>query len=99
MDCLARGLIGAAKLVEEGLMDRMLSERYSTWSQDQLAKKVISGKATLEELEARALGAKEPEMRSGKQEQRACTAGRLCVRHELRARPPRLAETPRAMTG
>eukprot|EP00930_Biecheleria_cincta_P069762 TRINITY_DN57467_c0_g1_i1.p1 TRINITY_DN57467_c0_g1~~TRINITY_DN57467_c0_g1_i1.p1 ORF type:complete len:471 (-),score=92.33 TRINITY_DN57467_c0_g1_i1:41-1390(-) len=69
MDCLARGLIGACKLVQEGLMKSALDARYASWgSSNALAKKVEDGEATLEEIEAYALKAGEPAMRSGKQE-------------------------------
>eukprot|EP00438_Fugacium_kawagutii_P036138 Skav217549 [mRNA] locus=scaffold4393:152834:163780:- [translate_table: standard] len=69
MDCLARGLIGACKLVQEGLMKKALeSRRYSSWS-TALAKKVEDGKASLEEIEAYALQSSEPKTSSGKQEQ------------------------------
>jgi len=69
MDCLARGLIGACKLVQEGLMKSTLDSRYASWgSSNALAKKVEDGKATLEEIEAYALKTGEPAMRSGKQE-------------------------------
>jgi xylose isomerase len=68
MDCLARGLIGAAKLLQEGLMKKSIDARYITWTTGELAKKVETGKATLEEIEAYALTCEEPAMKSGKQE-------------------------------
>jgi len=40
MDCLARGLIGACKLIQEGLVRKSLDARYLTWSSNELAKKV-----------------------------------------------------------
>merc|ERR1711904_57376 len=52
MDCLARGLRGAVKLIEDGVFDKLKQERYSTWDTEELAKKVIAGKATLEEVAA-----------------------------------------------
>ncbi|CAE8610118.1 unnamed protein product [Polarella glacialis] len=70
MDCLARGLRGAVRLVQEGLLKKTLEQRYLSWSTVELAKKVEAGKASFEELEAYALSKKdEPELRSGKQEQ------------------------------
>jgi len=68
MDCLARGLRGACKLVQEGLMKKVLDERYLSWSEQPLAKKVAAGKATLQEVEEYAKQAKEPVLKSGKQE-------------------------------
>merc|ERR1712061_31910 len=68
MDCLARGLRGACKLVQEGLMQKVIDARYSSWEEVPLAKKVAGGQASLEEVEAYAKAAKEPSMKSGKQE-------------------------------
>merc|ERR1719411_65858 len=68
MDCLARGLRGAVKLIEEGKFDKVVKERYSTWETEALAKKVETGTATLEECAAFAKKAGEPPIPSGKQE-------------------------------
>jgi xylose isomerase len=68
MDCLARGLIGACKLIQEGLVKKSLDARYLTWSSNELAKKVESGNGSLEEIEEYALKCEEPGMKSGKQE-------------------------------
>mmetsp|Transcript_94428 Transcript_94428/g.147573 ORF Transcript_94428/g.147573 Transcript_94428/m.147573 type:complete len:87 (+) Transcript_94428:1122-1382(+) len=68
MDCLARGLIGACKLIQEGLVRKSLDARYLTWSSNELAKKVESGNGSLEEIEEYALKCQEPAMKSGKQE-------------------------------
>jgi len=68
MDCLARGLKGACRLVQEGHVKQVLHTRYLSWDENPLAKKVASGSATLEEVEAYAKKTKEPAMRSGKQE-------------------------------
>merc|ERR1712232_964157 len=68
MDCLARGLRGACKIVEEGVLKNSLATRYLSWTENPLAKKVMDGKATLDELEAYALKCGEPAQVSGKQE-------------------------------
>jgi xylose isomerase len=68
MDCLARGLRGACKIVADGVLKKSLDQRYISWTTNELAKKVEVGQATLEEVEAYAMQCKEPEMRSGKQE-------------------------------
>jgi len=68
MDCLARGLRGACKMVQDGVMKNALNTRYLTWTENPLAKKVADGKATLEECEAYALKCPEPPQVSGKQE-------------------------------
>ncbi|CAE7596542.1 xylA [Symbiodinium natans] len=100
MDCLARGLIGACKLVEENLLQKALDTRYSSWSTNPLAKKVEEGKATLEEIEAYALKAPEPATGSGKQEYleqlinryiltiRASTAAQCCEISALNSAEP-----------
>merc|ERR1712217_213106 len=68
MDCLARGLRGACKMVQDGIMQKSLDERYSSWETQPLAKKVAEGKATLAEVEEYAKKTKEPAPKSGKQE-------------------------------
>merc|ERR1719507_1077456 len=68
MDCLARGLRGAVRLVEEGLFDKALKQRYISWEEDALAKRVLAGEASLEELAEYARRKGEPVLPSGKQE-------------------------------
>jgi len=68
MDCLARGLRGACKMVEDGVLKSSLNTRYLSWCENALAKKVLDGNATLDEVEAYALQAPEPAQVSGKQE-------------------------------
>jgi len=68
MDCLARGLRGAVKLVDEGLFEKMTKERYRSWDEEDLAKKVVKGEASLEELAAFAKSKGEPKLISAKQE-------------------------------
>lgn len=38
MDAMARGLRNAAKLVQDGLLDGMRKQRYSSWSDSQLGR-------------------------------------------------------------
>jgi len=52
MDCLARGLRGAARLIQDGVQASALKKRYLSWDETPLAKKVRDGEATLEEIEA-----------------------------------------------
>merc|ERR1712087_278112 len=68
MDCLARGLRGAAKLISDGVFASTLKKRYSSWDSEPLAKKVKTGVATLEEVAQHAKMLKEPPLTSGKQE-------------------------------
>merc|ERR1719181_442472 len=67
MDCLARGLRGAVKLIEEGVFDKAIKERYRSYDGD-LGKRIEAGSATLEELAAHAMTLGEPKQISGKQE-------------------------------
>lgn len=69
MDCLARGLRGAAKLIQEGTQKELVNKRYLSWETAPLAKKVQAGEATLEEIEEYAKSTKCPHpLPSSKQE-------------------------------
>lgn len=68
MDCLARGLRGAARAVEDGVLAQTLKTRYVSWEQDALAQKVKSGSATLEEVAEYAKTRPDAHPASGKQE-------------------------------
>jgi xylose isomerase len=71
MDAMARGLRNAARLIEDGTLDSMVSARYSSWKDSKLGKDIIHGKVGFVELEKYALQ-HEDEMKqgvgSGKQE-------------------------------
>lgn len=67
MDSLARGLRSAAKAKEDGVLDKFIANRYSSWDAAE-GKKVEAGSATLEEFATRALTLPEPKQVSGKQE-------------------------------
>jgi xylose isomerase len=68
LDTLARGLKGAAALIEDGEFDRLLDDRYAGWNQ-QGAAAMLKGERTLEEIatwvEAENIN---PQPRSGRQE-------------------------------
>jgi xylose isomerase len=51
MDAFARGLKVAAKIIEDGAINHVVDERYSSWGGD-LGKTIESGKATFAQLEA-----------------------------------------------
>lgn len=59
MDAIARGLRNAAALIEDGTIDGMVAERYSSYTKG-IGKKIADGKATFEELEKVALAGGEP---------------------------------------
>ena len=68
MDVYALGLRKAAKMQEDGTLDRMLKERYLSWSTEHIGKRIEAGKATLEECTEYAKEHGEPPLESGKQE-------------------------------
>ena len=69
MDTFALGLIKAAELIEDGRIDEFKAQRYSSYYNTELGKKILSGNATLEEISsyAESLG-KASLPGSGKQE-------------------------------
>ena len=68
MDCCARGLKAAARMLEERALLGPLEERYAGWDSAE-GKAMLSGKRTLEEIAGRVVKEKlEPEPRSGRQE-------------------------------
>ena len=68
LDTLARGLKGAAGLIEDGTYDKFLADRYAGW-QDKEAKAMLSGKRSLEQIAARVEKQNiNPQPRSGRQE-------------------------------
>jgi xylose isomerase len=68
LDTLARGLKGAAALIEDGTYDKVVEDRYAGW-QDKEAKAMLSGKRSLEQIATRVEKQNiNPEPRSGRQE-------------------------------
>ena len=67
MDTIALGFITAAKIIEDGKVDQLIAERYSSWSSD-FGQRVVSGAASLKDCEAFILENGEPKQISGKQE-------------------------------
>lgn len=67
MDCFARGLRQAAKLLADNELPALVDARYASWKSD-LGERIEAGKATLEEVAAYAREVGEPQQRSGKQE-------------------------------
>ncbi|ETL77578.1 xylose isomerase [Phytophthora nicotianae CJ01A1] len=67
MDCFARGLRQAAKLLEKNELGEMVKQRYASWK-SALGERIEQGKATLEEVAAYAKESGEPDHVSGKQE-------------------------------
>ncbi|MDB5048045.1 MAG: xylose isomerase [Fibrobacteres bacterium] len=67
MDTLARGLLIAAKIREEGVLDSMLQDRYSSWESG-IGVEIERGKTDFKALERWALAEGEPKSLSGRQE-------------------------------
>jgi xylose isomerase len=67
MDTFARGLLIADRLRKDGALRRLRTERYAGWKKA-LGKRILEGKTSLRELEARAQQGGEPALVSGRQE-------------------------------
>lgn len=68
MDAIARGLINAAAIIEDGGLDDAVAARYAGWQSDE-AKAMLSGKRSLDDIAARVDAETiNPEPRSGRQE-------------------------------
>jgi xylose isomerase len=68
IDTLARSLLVAAALIEDGTLERMRQERYAGWDGD-LGRSILTGSAPLEVLAGRVLvGEIDPSPVSGRQE-------------------------------
>jgi len=68
MDSFARGLRNVAQLLKENILPALVEERYKSWTELDIGRKIEEGKATLEELEQWVLKHGEPKSHSGKQE-------------------------------
>ena len=49
MDTFALGLIKAAAIIEDGRIDAFVKDRYMSYAETEIGKKIRAGKATLEE--------------------------------------------------
>ncbi|MCD6545153.1 MAG: xylose isomerase [Thermotogae bacterium] len=67
IDTFALGLKAAAKLIEEGIIDKFVEERYSSYKEG-IGKKILEGKTNFEELEEYIIDKEEITNKSGKQE-------------------------------
>jgi xylose isomerase len=67
MDCFARGLKIAAKVIKEGRIDDLVRARYAGWDKG-IGRRIFDGKAGFSELEAFTLKNGEPDCPSGQQE-------------------------------
>ncbi|MBW8636090.1 xylose isomerase [Hoeflea sp. WL0058] len=68
MDCCARGLKAAAKMIEDGVLSGFVAERYSGWQGGE-AQKMLNGDYSLEDIAAYVEQSEvNPEPKSGRQE-------------------------------
>jgi len=67
MDTMARSLLAASALLEDGAIEGARAERYGGWEGD-LGERIMSGDESLASLRDHTLGAAEPSASSGRQE-------------------------------
>ena len=67
MDSFARGLLMAHEIIEDGVLDNFLHERYASFT-DGLGKQIMTGEETFDSLEQWILREGEPPLKSGRQE-------------------------------
>ncbi|MFW5985013.1 MAG: xylose isomerase [Halanaerobiaceae bacterium] len=67
MDAFARGLKTAYKILQEGVLEDFIAERYASYSRD-IGQKIVSGEADFSTLEEYALDNDDIENKSGRQE-------------------------------
>jgi xylose isomerase len=67
MDTFARGLLAAHQIIEDGVLDNFIKERYASYS-DGIGKQAMSGQETFESLEQYVLQHGDPAFKSGRQE-------------------------------
>jgi len=68
MDALARGLENAARLIEDGHLQKLIDGRYESFKSSDIGKRIDEGKIDLDSLDKCARESGEPKLRSGKQE-------------------------------
>ena len=67
MDTFARGLVAANQIIEDGILDNFIEERYASYSGG-LGKRIMSGQETFDSLEKCVIQEGEPVLKSGRQE-------------------------------
>ena len=67
MDTFARGLLAAHQIIEDGVLDNFIKERYASYA-DGIGKQIMSGQETFESLEQYVLQQGQPDFKSGRQE-------------------------------
>jgi len=67
MDTFARGLLAAHQIIEDGVLDNFIKERYASYT-DGIGKQIMNGQETFESLEQYVLQQSDPAFKSGRQE-------------------------------
>ena len=67
MDTFARGLMAAHQIVEDGVLDDFIKERYASYAEG-IGKQIMDGQETFESLERYVLQQGDPAFKSGRQE-------------------------------
>jgi len=67
MDTMAKSLVVAAAMLEDGVLEDVRRDRYTHWN-DELGTRIMDGSESLESLHERAAGIGEPTRHSGRQE-------------------------------
>ena len=67
MDTMARSLLAAASIIEDGELDGFVADRYAGWS-GELGSSIMKGSTSLADLHGRAATSPEPRPTSGRQE-------------------------------
>ena len=67
MDIFARGLLAAHQIIEEGVLDSFLKERYAGYT-DGIGKRIINGRENFDSLEQYILQESHPAFKSRRQE-------------------------------
>jgi xylose isomerase len=76
LDLLARSLLSAAAIIEDGTIDKFVEQRYAKWNGD-AGKKIFAKDATLASISDAAVAANiDPKPQSGRQELLENTVGR-----------------------
>ncbi|MBN1399009.1 MAG: xylose isomerase [Bacteroidetes bacterium] len=67
MDAFAKGLLVAQKMIEDKALSKFIDERYSSHNSG-IGQQIMSGKATMEDVDKWVRGEKNPVLQSGRQE-------------------------------
>jgi xylose isomerase len=67
MDTFARGLVAAHQIIEDGILDNFIQQRYASYA-DGVGKQIMTGQETFDSLEKYILQQGDPAFKSGRQE-------------------------------